>query len=409
VGSKDEPAGRSGFAHLFEHLMFMGTDGVPYPQFDVTMERGGGWNNASTSEDRTNYFDSGPSRLLGTLLLLEADRMASLGDSMTREKLDAQRDVVRNERRQSYENRPYGMAFLELSHLLYPEGHPYREPVIGSHEDLERASVEDVREFFRRFYVPANASLVVAGDFDREATLREVERVFGAVPAKPPLQERRAPIPVIIKKPVRAEFRDAVEIPLLLSVWPSPAAHAEGDADMDVVASVLGGGKASRLYRSLVHEKRVAQDVSAYQDSRALGSEFHVTVHARPDASLEDIEAEVDLEIARLVADGPTQREVERARNKIETSFWERLQGLHERADILNAYLFHYGDPGAIRKDRERYERVTPESARAWGAKVLRPEGRVLVRVVPEESGREGNAGGEDERGKGDGGEDDEG
>jgi zinc protease len=181
-----------------------------------------------------------------------------------------------------------------------------------------------------------------------------------------------------------------VEIPLIISVWPSPPAHADGDADMDVVAAVLGGGKASRLYRALVHEKRTAQDVSAGQDSRALGSEFHLTVHARPGASLDDIEADVDREIARLVAEGPTAREVERARNKIETSFWDRLQGLHERADLLNAYLFHYGDPGAIVKDRERYERVTPGSARAWAERVLRPEGRVVVRVVRDDSGRGG-------------------
>jgi len=249
VGSKDEPAGRSGFAHLFEHLMFMGTDGVPYPQFDAMMERAGGWNNATTSEDRTNYFESGAKNLLPTFLYLEADRMATLGVSMTGEKLGAQRDVVRNERRQSYENRPYGKAFLELPRLLYPEGHPYREPVIGSHEDLERATVDDVKDFFGKFYFPGNASLVIAGDFDPEAARLGVEKCFGALPCRPAVERKRDYPPARIDAPIRVTIRDEVELSLTLSVWHSPAAYQEGDADMDVIALILGSGNSIRLYR----------------------------------------------------------------------------------------------------------------------------------------------------------------
>ena len=386
VGSKDEPPGRSGFAHLFEHLMFMGTNKVPYPQFDLTMETSGAWNNATTSEDRTTYFETGPRHLLDTFLFLESDRMASLGDSMTQEKLDAQRDVVRNERRQSYENRPYGKAYLEIPERLYPKGHPYHEPIIGSHEDLERATVEDVKDFFRKFYFPRNASLAIVGDFEPAAARELVARHFGPLPSLPPAPRKQDIPQPRLDGIVRVTLTDTVELPLSIFVWHSPPAYQGGDADLDVVATILGGGKASRLYKALVYEKKLAQEVMVFQGSRYLGSEFHVAAYARPGVSQDELEAEVDKEVARVCAEGLELREVERARNRIDTSFWGRTQSLPEKADLLNAYQFHFGDPGAIGKDRARYERVTPESAKRWAKQILEPDSRLILRVVPQKN-----------------------
>lgn len=383
VGSKDETRGRSGFAHLFEHLMFMGTKGVPYPEFDVRIETYGGSNNATTSEDRTNYYEMGPRALLETFLYLEADRMATLGASMTQEKLDTQRGVVRNERRQSYENRPYGKAQLELPQRLYPESHPYHHPVIGSHEDLEAATVKDVRDFFDNFYVPSNAALVVAGDFDAAEARRLVERHFGPLPARPAAPRVSEAPPVKLEGTKDLFLQDSVELPMIDFVWPSPAIFRDGDADLDVLASILGGGKSSRLYRSLVYEKELAQEVNVYQSSGYLGSELHVRVLAQPEASLAEIEAEVDRQVSTLLKEGPTERELQRAKNRIDTSFWLGMEGLLERADRLNLYQFHFGTADGLARDRARYDAVTRESVRLWGEKVLRLDARVHMRVTP--------------------------
>jgi len=383
VGSKDEPRGRSGFAHLFEHLMFMGTEKVPYPEFDVIMEKSGGSNNATTSQDRTNYFETGPRELLETFIFLEADRMASLGDAMTAEKLEAQRKVVRNERRQSYENRPYGQAHLVVPERIYPKGHPYHNPVIGSHEDLEAATVDDVKDFFSKFYVPRNASLVIAGDFDPAEARRLVEKHFGPIADRPPATRVTAAPPSRIQGAQKVELKDSVELPLSQYVWRSPAAFKDGDAELDILAGVLGAGKSSRLYKSLVYEKELAQEVEVYQASSYLESEFHILAYARPEASQDAIEAEIEREIERLKAEGPTASEVERAKNKLETAFWKGLEGLGERADRLNRYQFYFDDPGALARDRARYNAVTPESVKKWAGEVLKTDSRLLLRVVP--------------------------
>ena len=382
-GSQDEPVKRSGFAHLFEHLMFMGTENVPYPQFDQTMERYGGSNNATTSSDRTNYFERGPKELLDLFLFLEADRMAGLGKAMTLDKLNAQREVVRNERRQRYENQPYGRVQTVLPHLLYPKGHPYREPVIGSHEDLEAATVDDVKRFFDQFYFPANASLVVGGDFEVDEAKRLVEKHFGSLGKAPDLK-RAEPKTAELTSVVRETMTDAVELPLVISAWHSPGFYQAGDADLDVLADCLSGGKSSRLYKRLVYEKRLAQSVQAYQLSRLLGSEFRVAVFVRPGVSLDEVEAEVDSIIETVRSEGPTDREVARARNTIETMFWRELEGLGRRIDLLNRYQFYYGDPGALERDRERYDAVTRDSVQKWAQEVLKPSRRVVFRVVPE-------------------------
>src|SRR5215510_8612817 len=267
VGSKDEVPGRTGFAHLFEHLMFMGSRNAPYPAFDTIMESWGGHNNGTTSNDRTNYYEIGPRNLLETFLWLEADRLATLPDVITDEELERQRKVVQNERRQSYENRPYARGELAIPGAMYPPDHPYHWPTIGSHEDLEAATVADVRAFFERFYRPSNASLVVAGDVDPAQARALVDRYFGWQPRLPPPERPPQPAPPQLARNVDVALTDRVQLPRLRLTWHSPPLFATGDADLDMAAHVLGGGKSSRLYRTLVFEKRIAQDVFAYQGS----------------------------------------------------------------------------------------------------------------------------------------------
>ena len=385
VGSKDEAPGRSGFAHLFEHLMFMGTRRVPGNSFDVIMERGGGWNNASTSEDRTNYFSFGPSSLLPTLLWLDADRLEDLGKEMTQEKLDKQREVVRNERRQTSEMQPYGRADLKIGELMYPPNHPYHHTVIGSHEDLEAGTLQDVKDFFATYYVPNNASLVVAGDFDPKEIKPLIEKLFGTLPRGGEAPHYKAG-PVTLDEVRRATFTDNVQFPRLTYVYHSPASYADGDAEMDLAAGVLGDGKSSRLYKKLVYDEKLATDVSANQYSSYLGSLFQVEVTARPDASRERIEQLTDEVLATFVKDGPTKEELERQKTSHEFSTVTQLESLLRRADQLNEYQFYLGTPGGFERDLERYRKPTPDEVRDWAKKVLKPDGRLIMWVLPEKS-----------------------
>ena len=391
VGSKDEPKGRSGFAHLFEHLMFMGTEKVPIGQFDTIMEGAGGSNNATTSSDRTNYFESGPRELLELFLFLEADRMTGLSQAMTLQKLNTQRGVVRNERRQSYENRPYGKLWLEIPALIFPPGHPYHHPVIGSHEDLENASVSDVVGFFRQFYFPGNASLAIAGDFKPAEAKALVEKYFGSIPARPAIKRKKPPPPKT-DGVLRKTLTDAVELPLACFVWHSPSFYLEGDADMDILANALAGGKSSRLYKRLVYDRKLAQNVSAWQSSSLLGSEFVIQVFALPGQDTKEnlkrlgvIEKEVDAIIAEIQEGGASGREIGRARNSMESSFWTDLESIEEKADLLNRYLFHFGNPGAIGRDLARYSKITPATTATWAKRILDPQARLILHVLPEE------------------------
>lgn len=383
VGAKDEPAGRSGFAHLFEHLMFMGTHRVPEGAFDEIMEGGGGANNASTGWDRTNYFASGPSNLLPTLLWLEADRLEDLGNAMTAEKLDKQREVVRNERRQSYENRPYGKALLKISEIMYPAGHPYHDPVIGSHEDLQAASVENVKDFFATYYVPSNASLVVAGDFDPAGIKPLIATLFGTLPARPgPRHATSESAPLAGVQ--RLTMSDKVQFARTSVVYHSPAFFAPGDADMDLLAAVLTSGKSSRLYKRLVYDDKTAVDVEAFQGSSQLGSLFHIEATARPGIELATLEKSIDEEIARLLSEGISTEELGRHKAAIETSTLAGLQRIQAVADRLNLYEYYFGEPNSFARDLDRYRQATPESVRTQAAEVLTPEARLILRVVPE-------------------------
>jgi len=388
VGSKDESPGRSGFAHLFEHLMFMGTQRVPGNQFDVLMETGGGSNNASTNFDRTNYFSSGPASLLPTLLWLDADRLEDLGRTMTHEKLEKQRDVVRNERRQSIENQPYGKSELRITEIMFPGDHPYHNEVIGTHQDLEAAQLIDVTDFFATFYVPNNASLVIAGDFDSSSIKPMVAGLFGTLPrgAEP---AHKAAAPVKLGTVVRAVTLDQVQQPRTSMCYHSPSGFAPGDAECDLLAAVLADGKSSRLYRRLVEQEKLASDVSSYQASAKLQSVFRIDVITMPGADLDRVEAIVDEEVARLLESGPTEAELEQRKATIELSKVSQLQSVLAKADKLNEYEFNFGTPDGFKRDLDRYRNATPASVLRVARAVLTQDSRLIMRVLPAEPERD--------------------
>ncbi len=383
VGSRDEVQGRTGFAHLFEHLMFMGTSRVPMTKFDQWMEREGGWNNAWTSNDRTDYYDVAPSHALPLLLWMEADRMTTLGAQLDLPKLNTQREVVRNERRQQVENQPYAKARLRLPELLYPKGHPYHHPVIGSHEDLEAATVGDVRAFFEQHYIPTNASLVVAGDFDLEATKDRIEKFFGSWKAPSPTARKTPAQPAKLTSVVRDTLEDNVTLPKVIMAWLSPKHFAPGDAELDLLAAIASSGKTSRLYKSLVYDKKLAQSVVAYQGSQSLRSYFTVQVVARPGIELSQIEAAVDEELARLRDEPADQDELARARTTYEMGFVSQLQSLEQRASTLNMYFAHNGNPGWATQDLQRYRDATAKTVQDYAKRVLDPNRRVILHIVP--------------------------
>ncbi|MEM6788288.1 MAG: pitrilysin family protein [Myxococcota bacterium] len=392
VGSGDEPPRRTGFAHLFEHLMFMGTSRVPEKMFDVWMEAEGGWNNAWTSSDRTDYYDVGPSHILPLLLWMEADRLAVLGDEINQAKLDTQRGVVRNERRQQTEDQPYGKADLRLSELLFPVGHPYHHPTIGSHEDLEAATVADVQGFFRQWYVPRNMSLVIAGDFQPEPTKALVEKYFGPLKDRPVPPRAAIATPARLEAEVRETLEDTVSFPKIVMSWLSPKLYAEGDAELDLLGEILSNGKTSRLYKRLVYEERVAQSVSAYQGSRKRRSQFDIEIVVKPGTDLARVEAMVDEELARLRDEPIDPAELLRAKNQYEAGFIMRLQSLATRASLLNTYASSLGRPDGVAEDLQRYLDATPAALAAAARTVFDPNARVVMHVVPKKEGAEAAA-----------------
>jgi zinc protease len=385
VGSAREKPGRTGFAHLFEHLMFMGSGHVKPGQFDEWLEATGGTNNGSTENDRTNYWINVPSNALELALFLESDRMGYLLDTMTPKTVDAQRDVVKNERRQSYENRPYGMAELTLGEMLYPETHPYHWPVIGYMPDLTAASYEDVVEFFKKYYAPANASLVVAGDLDTANARKLVEKWFGDV--KPGAGVEPMTIPGVMLTGVQKKtITDRVQLPRLYLAWLTPRHLEPGDAALDIVSDVLAGGKNSRLYKRLVYDMQIAQSVEASQSSQALSSFFLIEATPQPGHTLEELQKVIDEEIARLQREPPSDHEVQRAINQIEASFFNRMErvgGFGGKADQLNAYYTNTGDPDWFNEDLQRYRAISATDVRAAADAYLPAGRRVELTVQP--------------------------
>ncbi len=383
VGSKNERPGRTGFAHLFEHLMFEGSEHYNAGYFPP-LQQAGALLNGSTNADRTNYWEVVPTSAIDRALWMESDRMGFLLPALTRERFETQRDVVLNERRQSYENRPYGMVMMALSAALYPPDHPYSWMTIGSADDIRAMQLEDVQEFFRTYYHPANASLVLAGDIDTERAFELAESYFGEIPsgARPKPVSNGA----LLLSEQRLVLEDRVEFPRIYLAWHSPAMFAEGDAEMDLVGDLLANGKTSRLYKTLVYDLRIALDVSAYQSSREMGSFFLLVATAAPGHTLSEIVARVDDELRRVVEHGPSDEEMERAMAQAEAHFMYRLQtvgGFGGKSDQLNAYNVLKGDPGYFAVDLERYRSATQHSLRAAAQTHLLLDRRVALSVIP--------------------------
>ena len=385
VGSKNERPGRTGFAHLFEHLMFEGSEHHAGGYFRP-LQAAGGTLNGSTSADRTNYWEVVPRGALERALWMESDRMGYLLPALTREKLDTQRGVVLNERRQSYENRPYGLASMTLMAAQYPPDHPYHWPVIGWPDDVRAATLDDVRAFFATYYHPANASLAIAGDVDADDAIRAARAHFEEIPAGPAPPPVTAFPPSAGDRPAALFLEDRVEAPRLYLGWVTPALFGPRDAELDLAAAVLAGGKSSRLYRALLQDRRLAIDVTAHQYSAELSGHFSVIATAAPGRLPAELEAVISAEIARLGSDGPTAAELERARNLFEADRVRQRQsvgGFGGRADQLNLYNVYVGTPAYAAADFDRYLQATPESVAAAVRADLGVGARCALSVVP--------------------------
>ncbi len=383
VGSGDEQMRRTGFAHLFEHIMFMGSENVPVGAFDTWLEGAGGNNNGSTNGDRTNYYEWMPSNALPLALWLEADRMGWLLPTMDQKKLDLQRDVVKNERRQSYDNRPYGRAFETISAALYPERHPYHWTTIGSMDDLSAASLEDVKGFFRTYYTPNNATIAIAGDFDADSVKTLVTRLFSPIPRGPQMPPRPTVPAMTLVRDTFLVLEDKVQLPRLYYTWHSVKGFHQDDATLDLLANILAGDKNSRLYKRLVYDMQVAQDVSANQFSGRLDGSFSIAVTPKPGHAPDEMARIVDEEVRTLIREGVTDRELARARNTFLAGFLDNLSSVVNKADQLNYYNYYAGTPDFVQKDAARYEGVTIADVQRVAASVLaRP--RVVLTVVPE-------------------------
>jgi zinc protease len=385
VGPVNEKVGRTGFAHLFEHMMFEGSEHVGEKAHFRYLEGAGATDiNGTTSFDRTNYFETVPSNQLELALWLESDRMGFLLETLDRAKLTNQRDVVRNELRQD-EAQPYYLANEEVFHLLFPNDHPYHAYVIGSHQDVEAARLNDVRDFFEHYYTPNNASIAVVGDFDPAKLKALLEKYFGPIPAGPPADKVTVTTPPITAER-RATVTDTVQLPRVAMAWLTPQAFKPGDADTDLFISILGHGKSSRLYRKLVYEQQIAQSVQCYNLSLRLTSIADCDVTARPGVKPEDLEAAIDKEIDALRTAGPTEAEVNEARNEELTdkiSGLQRLGGFGGIADTMDYYNYYVGNPDYLAQDIGRYQKATVASVKGAGDASFGKSQRVVVVTVP--------------------------
>jgi predicted Zn-dependent peptidase len=393
VGAFHEPPGRSGFAHLFEHMMFQGSQHVADDQHIALLERIGANDiNGSTNFYRTNYFETVPSNHLETALWLESDRMGFLPAAITPASLNTQREVVKNERRQRIETAPYGMAEEALWQTLFPEPHPYHGFGIGSMKDLDAATLDDVKEFFRTWYAPSNATLAIAGDFDPAQAKKLVEKYFGTLPSRPePKPQEVAPVKLTRELVIRHD-EEVAALPGVFLSWHSPALFAEGDAEADVLASILTYGKSSRLHRRLVREKQLAESVSANQQSLNAQSVFEIEAVVAPGKDPAAVQKEIDAVLDDIRRKGVSADEVKRARNRIETGFVAGLQavgGAGGKADLLQAYNHFFGEPDGFARDLARYEAVTPEKVQTFVNEYLSPTARVVAIATPKPGKRQ--------------------
>ena len=388
VGPANEEKGRTGFAHLFEHMMFQSSKHVPPDSHIRLLEAAGASDlNGTTDYDRTNYFETVPSNQMELALWLESDRMGYLLDKIDQAALSNQQDVVRNERRQSVENEPYGLAEEALTQTLFPAGHPYYGNVIGSHEDIQAAKLDDVKKFFRQYYAPNNASLAIVGDFEPGQVKALVQKYFGTLKRGPAVPPIKAETPKITSER-RTVVNARVELPRVYMAWLTSPILKPGDADADIAATILGGGRSSRLYKKLVYEKQIAQDVTAQQYSLMLGSVFQIQATARPGHTVEELEKALEEELSTFRSQPAEPSEIERARNTIETNMiggLERLGGFGGIADRLNSYNHYLGNPDYLQQDIQRYRTVTGSTLQTFARDQLAPTARVVMHVVPGE------------------------
>ncbi len=386
VGSGNEKKGLTGFAHLFEHLMFEGSGHVAEGLFDGYLEAAGGDNNGSTNTDRTNYWETVPTNALELALYLDSDRMGFLKDAMTPEKVDGQRSIVMNEKRQSVDNAPYGRAWEYLMGNLFPDEHPYSHTIIGSMQDLQAASYQDVLNFCDTYYVPNNASLAIAGDINIEETIKLVEKYYGDIPAGnkvPPVKLVHAELNE--EKIITAE--DKVQLPRLYMAWLSPAQYAPGDCEMELLASILAGGKNSRLYKKLVYDLQIVQDITAFQYNLKIGGGFMIEATAKDGVSLDKIKEEIQKVLDEIKTNPPTKRELERAVNQFESTFLSSLEsvgGFGGKADLLNQYYFFTGNPDYFNENITRYRSVSERDIQTYAVTYLKDKARVVLSIVPE-------------------------
>ena len=383
VGSGDEQLGRTGFAHLFEHIMFMGSQHVPVGAFDQLLESAGANNNGSTTEDRTNYYETLPSNALPLALWLDSDRMGFLLPTMDLPKVNLQRDVVKNERRQRVDNQPYGRADEIILAALYPKSHPYSWPVIGSMTDLSAASLTDVQNFFKTYYAPNNATLTIAGDFNPDSVKKMVAQYFGSIPRGPEVKRRVSVPDVVIPRDTFLVLEDKVQLPRLFYTWHSVKGFSRDDAALDILAQIIAGDRNSRLYKRLVYDLQIAQAVSAFQDGSRLDGKFQIDVTPKPGQSVADIDRIVREEIGKVISNGVTPRELQRAKNVYKSSFLNRLASVLGKAEVLNSYNYFVGNPDFVQQDAARYERVSAADVQRVARTYLgRP--KIVLTVVPE-------------------------
>ena len=364
VGSANEKKGKTGIAHLFEHMMFQGSENVPKEMHFKYIQEAGGSLNGSTSFDRTNYFEKVPSNFLELILWLESDRMGSFIPALTQEKLENQRNVVSNERLERYDNQPYGLAWELIISNLYPEGHPYNWSTIGSLEDIASYSLEDVSSFFRTYYSPSNASLVIAGDFETSKTKELVEKYFGRIKANGNAKTLQALTPQL-KENIFLRHNDNVQLERIYLSWHSDKAYGKDDSSLDILSDILTGSKSSRLYKNLVFEKEVAQDVSAFQFSGKIGGFFTITATAKPGVKLDSLKSVIINELNELRNNGVTGKELLKSKNGIKSNFIYSLQNLDSLADQINSYNFFLNEPNSFNYDLKRYEEVDNEKIKS--------------------------------------------
>jgi zinc protease len=383
VGSKDEVANRTGFAHLFEHLMFKGSAHLPDGLMDNLLEEAGGWSNAFTSGDMTVYQNVANSNFLEQILWIDADRLAGLIQTLDKPKLDNQRDVVLNERRQSYENQPYGNAELFIQENLWPKDHGYHWSTIGYPADIKAAALNDVADFFKKYYVPNNATMVIAGDVKFATVKTLVEKYFGWIPkgAEPARPTYKTPAP--ITKEIVVNTTDDVQVPRVYLSWRAPAAFTAEQPAMDIAGVILGDGKSSRLYKRLVYDEKIAQDVTAGYQGEDIGGTFQIVATAKPGVDPKRLIKEITEEVAKLSTTLPDAKEMERAQNAYEASFLNGLEPTLQRAIQLAEYDVMAKDPDYFAKDLARFRGVTGAQVKDAASKYLKPNARVVLTISP--------------------------